>query len=165
MKIRDVRVGQHVWTRVSGYPVKVSIRRVVESRTRSGRLVRRVEVARVDNGKVLPKARSASALHLTSGPWDTEPRATSQDVAAEHRRQMTVSNMDRPDNSGRHPVYKHLVLFEIEPHYGSYILTAVGHDGDALITADEAMDMFGKDFEDEFGYLSDEYLDVLEQRR
>jgi len=70
MKIDEIEVGQELWTRVSGYPVKVRVRRIVERRTRGERFVRRVEVARVDSGKVLPKARSASALHRTEGPWD-----------------------------------------------------------------------------------------------
>lgn len=70
----------------------------------------------------------------------------------------------KPDKQGRHPKYKHLVMFEIEPHYGSYILTAVGHRGDALISSDDAQHMFGKDFEAGFGYLTDEYLQLLEKQ-
>lgn len=79
------------------------------------------------------------------------------------RKYMKVDNMDPPDKRGRHPKYKHLVMFEIEPHYGSYILTAPKHKGDALISEDDARSMFGKDFDDGFGYLSDEYLEVLEK--
>ena len=74
------------------------------------------------------------------------------------------SRMAKPDKYGRHPKYKHLVMFEIESHYGSYILTAVGHEGDALISEDDARQMFGKDFDHEFGYLTDEYLQLLEKR-
>lgn len=74
-----------------------------------------------------------------------------------------VDRMDPPDKNGRHPRYKHLVMFEIEPHYGSYILTAAGHRGDALISSDDAVHMFGKDFDDGFGYLTDEYLQLLEK--
>lgn len=74
------------------------------------------------------------------------------------------SRMAKPDKQGRHPKYKHLVMFEIEPHYGSYILTAVGHQGDALISSDDAQHMFGKDFEEGFGYLTDEYLQLLEKQ-
>lgn len=74
------------------------------------------------------------------------------------------SRMAKPDAQGRHPKYKHLVMFEIEPHYGSYILTATGHEGDALISEDDARQMFGKDFDAGFGYLTDEYLQILEKR-
>lgn len=74
------------------------------------------------------------------------------------------SRMAKPDAQGRHPKYKHLVMFEIEPHYGSYILTALGHRGDALISSDDAQHMFGKDFDAGFGYLTDEYLQLLEER-
>lgn len=72
------------------------------------------------------------------------------------------SRMAKPDKHGRHPKYKHLVMFEIEPHHGSYILTANKHPGDALISQDDAREMFGKDYEAGFGYLTDEYLQLLE---
>ena len=71
------------------------------------------------------------------------------------------SRMAKPDAQGRHPKYKHLVMFEIEPHYGSYILTAAKHPGDALISEDDARHMFGKDYDAGFGYLTDEYLEIL----
>ncbi len=82
-------------------------------------------------------------------------------VDAWGRKYVTVSNMDPPDKYGRHPKYKHLVMFEIEPHYGSYILTAAKHPGDALISEDDARHMFGKDYDAGFGYLTDEYLEIL----
>lgn len=69
----------------------------------------------------------------------------------------------KPKKNGRHPKYKHLVLFEIEPHHCSYILTAAGHDGDRLLSEDDARDMFEDQFEDGFAYLTDEYLDCLEK--
>lgn len=65
------------------------------------------------------------------------------------------------DDNGYHPEYKHLVMFEIEPHYGSYILTAIGHSGNCLISSDDAKYMFEDQFELEFAYLSDEYLSLL----
>lgn len=66
-----------------------------------------------------------------------------------------------PQEDGRHPEYKHLVLFEIERHHGSYILTAQGQEGDALLSEDDASEMFGEQFDDEFAYLTDEYLTLL----
>lgn len=70
-----------------------------------------------------------------------------------------------PDEHGRHPKYKHLVWFDLEQHYGSYILTAEAHSGSALISEDDAIEMFGLDKEGrirESGYLTDEYLQLLE---
>jgi hypothetical protein len=63
--------------------------------------------------------------------------------------------------TGRHPKYSHLVMFEIEPHHGSYILTAQHNPGSALISSDDAQEMFGDRFDDEFAYLTDEYLSLL----
>ena len=66
-----------------------------------------------------------------------------------------------PMPDGRHPEYNHLVLFELEPHYGSYILTAHGHDGSALLSTDDAMHIFEDRLKSEYAYLSDDYLDLL----
>jgi hypothetical protein len=87
----------------------------------------------------------------------------SQSELRPNSRSGRVSNMDEPTKSGRHPTYPHLVMFEIEPHYGSYVLTAAGHRGSALISEEDARHMFGKDFEDGFGYLVDDYLELLEE--
>ncbi len=68
----------------------------------------------------------------------------------------------KPDEQGRHPIYSHLVMFEIERHYGSYILTAPKTcEGNALISAENAEHIFGEQFDQEFAYLTDEYLNML----
>jgi len=56
------------------------------------------------------------------------------------------------------------VLFEIDRHYGSYILTAKSHEGDALISEDDARDIFEEQFDNEFAYLTDEYLSLLSSK-
>lgn len=66
-----------------------------------------------------------------------------------------------PGDDGRHPQYKHLVLAEIESHYGSWIMTIAGHEGDALISDDGARSIFGEQYDDEFAYISDEYIEIL----
>lgn len=77
---------------------------------------------------------------------------------------MTVwHHIDKPDENGRHPYFKHLVMFEIERHYDSYILSALGYKGNVLISAEHAMKMFGDQFDDEFAYLTDEYLEMLKE--
>jgi len=68
----------------------------------------------------------------------------------------------KPKN-GRHPKFKHLIYYEFEDHYGSYILTAPGtKEGDALISYDDLSQMFNKpQIENGFGYATDEYLELL----
>lgn len=67
-----------------------------------------------------------------------------------------------PNDDGYHPHFPHLVLFDIEPHYGMYILTAYGHEGNALISGEDAEDMFGEHFNGGYAYLTDEYLSLLQ---
>jgi hypothetical protein len=74
-----------------------------------------------------------------------------------------INHMIKPTSEGYHPVYCHLVMAEIEEHHGSYILTIEGHKGDALISYEDAQYMFGKQFDEEFGYISDEYVNILEE--
>jgi len=64
--------------------------------------------------------------------------------------------------NGYHPDYPGLVLFEIEWHYGSYILSAPGYEGTALISSEDAKIMFEDQLDAEFAYLTDEYLQILE---
>lgn len=68
-----------------------------------------------------------------------------------------------PGPDGRHPKYKHLVMAEWEPHYGSYIVTFVGHTGDLLMSSDDVLSMVGDDrrFDEGYGYVVDDYLDLL----
>jgi len=68
-----------------------------------------------------------------------------------------------PTTDGRHPDAKHLVYFEISPHYGSYIVTApLTQKGTALMSSDDVIESFGEDaIDNEFGYGTDDYLDVL----
>lgn len=75
---------------------------------------------------------------------------------------MAFQHTARPLENGRHPKYSHLVMAEIEPHYGSYILTIKGHKGSALISEDDANEIFGKRVDLEFGYIPDDYVDILE---
>jgi len=75
---------------------------------------------------------------------------------------MTFNHYTSPSDTGQHPDYPHLYMFEIDAHYGSYILTCPGQDGDALIGPDDAEYMFGEQLDDGFAYLSDEYLQLLE---
>jgi len=72
-------------------------------------------------------------------------------------------HMDPPGPDGRHPQYSHLVMAEWEPHHGSYIVTFAGHEGDLLMSAEDVMHMIGSDaqFEEGFGYVTDEYVDLL----
>lgn len=66
--------------------------------------------------------------------------------------------------NGRHPEFPHLVMAEVEPHYGMLILTIEGMSGTALISVEDWIAMVGDqdqaDFE--FGYISDEYAELLE---
>jgi hypothetical protein len=72
-----------------------------------------------------------------------------------------INHMIKPTPEGYHPVYSHLVMAEIEEHHGSYILTIEGHKGDALISEEDAEHIFGSQFDEEFGYISDEYINIL----
>ena len=75
-------------------------------------------------------------------------------------------HMAEPDDDGRHPDYPHLCLFEVERHYGSLILTSQSAPGSALISCwEDWKGMVGDDIQadQEFAYLSDEYLDCLEE--
>lgn len=74
----------------------------------------------------------------------------------------TFDHSVAPTDTGQHPEWLHLYLFEVEPHCGSYILTCPGQLGDTLIGPDDAEYMFGEQLDDGFAYLSDEYLQLLE---
>ncbi len=64
MKARDISIGAQLYTIVSGEKV------FVEVVSDTGARGRRYIVKRVDNGKYLPKSRSAAALHPTAtGYW------------------------------------------------------------------------------------------------
>ncbi len=70
VKIKDVKPGDLYWTKVSGERVEVEVVRIAQQRSwRTGRVLRRVVVKRLDTGSVLPKPRPSSALHRTPGPW------------------------------------------------------------------------------------------------
>ncbi|QDP53594.1 MAG: hypothetical protein GOVbin556_58 [Prokaryotic dsDNA virus sp.] len=64
---------------------------------------------------------------------------------------------------GFHPKYKHLAYYEIEPHYGSYILTSPAKEGSILMNEDDARDMFEDRLDDGYGYFMDDYLDYFEK--
>ena len=64
MKKHEVRVGSVVLTKVGGVAVRVRVTRMVERTDRAGRRQVRYAVARVEDGRQLPKARTAAALHL-----------------------------------------------------------------------------------------------------
>lgn len=66
-----------------------------------------------------------------------------------------------PLENGRHRKFSHLVLAEIEPHYGSYIFTIHGHKGSALTGPDDAAQIFGEQLDKGFAYVVDDYLDIL----
>jgi Fe-S cluster biosynthesis and repair protein YggX len=76
----------------------------------------------------------------------------------------TFDHMAEPAEGGRHPQHSHLVYYEFEPHYGSYIVTAPKTtDGDLLMSHEDVVHAFGEEAVDnEFAYGSDEYLDLLE---
>lgn len=73
-----------------------------------------------------------------------------------------LDHMAKPDEKGRHPEFPHLVMAEIEPHHGMWILTFPGHDGDALISEDDAVEIFGDQLDAEFGYILDDYLSLIQ---
>ena len=72
----------------------------------------------------------------------------------------------QPTENGEHPEYPGLVLFEVEQHFGSLILTSPAKEGNALIShedwehwVDDIIKLDGDEWD--FAYLSDEYLDLL----
>jgi hypothetical protein len=115
-----------------------------------------------------PPAEVADAIAEASS-WATDDQGNYEvrrGTSADHRSAAGMRDNRRltaqPDAYGRHPRYKHLIMFELEPHHGSYILTAAGHEGDALISEDDALEMFGeRGIDNGFAYLTDEYLDLL----
>ena len=70
---------------------------------------------------------------------------------------------DVEDVKGFHPKYKHLAYYEIEPHYGSYILTSPAVEGSLLMSEDDARHMFEDRLDDRYGYFIDDYLDFFEK--
>jgi hypothetical protein len=68
MRSKDISVGDRLWTNCSGRRVAVEVVRERTVTSISGaRRMRKFEVRRLDTGRVLPKARSAQALHPTDG--------------------------------------------------------------------------------------------------
>ena len=93
--IKDVEVGQQVWTKVSGERVAVEVVRVVRKVLfPSSRVQRRVIVKRLDTGNILPKPRPASALHTTGGPWYSSNSASEARVRAEFSRLKATEEID-----------------------------------------------------------------------
>jgi len=75
-----------------------------------------------------------------------------------------MTDLTEPTADGRHPKYRHLILFEVEDHHGSLILTAAGQKGDALISTEDWEHMVDGDrdaIQNDFAWLSDEYLAQL----
>ena len=89
-------------------------------------------------------------------------RAVCPDCANPVDDETAFDHMVAPRNDGRHPQYPHLVMVELEPHHGSYIARFSGHAGDLLLSEDDARAMLGDQFDEEFGYVGDEYLDLLQ---
>jgi hypothetical protein len=72
-----------VWTNVSGQRVRVKVDYgFTYSRSSYGRRVRRYSVTRIDNGKQLPKARTAASLHCTDGNWPSMMETQDRPAAA-----------------------------------------------------------------------------------
>lgn len=67
MKQKDIKVGGVYWTRVSGEMLQVKVLSIVD-RSTGLRAKTRFLVQRLDNGRVLTKHRSSSALHETKHP-------------------------------------------------------------------------------------------------
>jgi hypothetical protein len=74
-----------------------------------------------------------------------------------------IDHMKEPMADGTHPDYPHLILAEVEQHYGMLILTFPGVDGDALISLEDWDAMVGdvEQADREFAYVSNEYLEIL----
>lgn len=68
--------------------------------------------------------------------------------------------------NGRHPVYGHLVYFEVDQDHGMFVLTTPAKPGDCLVSWEEWQDMVGnvKQAEMEFAYLMGDYLAMLRVR-
>lgn len=62
MRENDVRIGRVYWTKVSSGEVRVRVIYALVSFPRV--LPIRFKLRRLDNGKMLPKLRTAAALHL-----------------------------------------------------------------------------------------------------
>lgn len=77
--------------------------------------------------------------------------------------------MTEPDKKGRHPRYKHLIYIDAEPHHGSYIVTTPAKPNKSmLVSDDELQSMLDTQYvrdDDNFGYISDEYLDMFESKQ
>lgn len=68
------------------------------------------------------------------------------------------------DENGRHPKFKHLVMYELESHYGSYIVTSPAKSGSRLMSVDDCVHAFGEGVVDQgFGFAVDDYLDYFEE--
>jgi hypothetical protein len=69
MKLEEIKEGDELYTRIGGESTLVRVLRFQERESfRTGRKLTRVVVQRVDNGRILPKARAPSALHRTPRP-------------------------------------------------------------------------------------------------
>ena len=79
--------------------------------------------------------------------------------------EMNVFDHCIPHHCGVHPDYPHLIYFEVEAHYGSFILTSPAVRGTALISAQDWLNMAGSQEQAdlEFAYASDEYLELFER--
>jgi hypothetical protein len=63
MRVADIKQGMKVWTKIGEDRVQVEVYSINYRSTRGGQNRATYTVRRVDNGKFLPKARSATALH------------------------------------------------------------------------------------------------------
>lgn len=68
----------------------------------------------------------------------------------------------KPNSSGDHPDNPNVVYYEIESHYGSYLLTSPAKEGSVLMGQDDAREMFGDRFEEGYGYFLPDYLEYFE---
>lgn len=69
------------------------------------------------------------------------------------------------DENGRHPKFSHLVLYELEPHYCSWIVTSPAISGSVLLSQDDCISMFGKEAMDsEVCFGTDEYLELFTKK-
>jgi hypothetical protein len=78
-----------------------------------------------------------------------------------------IDHMVKPVD-GRHPQYPHLVMAEFDREVCSWVMTIEGVDGDVLIGEDDLNAICGDDEfirENEFGYISDEYIAMIERER
>lgn len=68
----------------------------------------------------------------------------------------------RPNSKGYHPKYSHLAYVELESHFGSYIVTSPARPGYSLLmSADDAEHMLPGSTEHGYGYVVDDYLDMM----